>query len=218
METDNTLLDRYILRQTQKEEPAVCFLPTASGDSEGYIGSFYAAFEAFRCRPSHLSLFNLPSKDLEGLILANDVVYVGGGNSRSMLALWREWSIDTILRKAWEQGVVLAGISAGSVCWFEEAISDFFPGELNKLKCLGFLPGSNCPHYDGEPNRRPVYKRMISGGELAPGIAADDGVALHYSGTELLRVVSSRPHARAWAVSRNASLTEREIVPDYLGG
>jgi peptidase E len=168
-------------------------------------------------RPTHLSLFRPATADIESFLLENDIIYAGGGNTRSMLAVWREWGLDTILRKAWEQGILLAGISAGGVCWFEEALSDYVPGEYNKLTCLGFLPGSSCPHYDSEPDRKPIFRRMIFAGELAPGIAADDGVALHYAGTELLRVVSSRPQARAYRISRNSENTEHVIVPVYPG-
>ena len=116
MEPDNPLLDEYFLAQTGKPEPAVCFLPTASGDADGYVVRFYAAFMKLRCQPSHLSLFE-PPKNLEAFVLSQDAIYVGGGNTKNMLALWQEWKLDRILRKAWRQGVVLGGISAGSVCW-----------------------------------------------------------------------------------------------------
>jgi peptidase E len=217
MEPEIPLLDQYVIEQADQDEPRICFLPTASGDAEDYIQTFYASFSRFRCRPTHLSLFRPPTKDIEAFVLENSIIYVGGGNTRSMLALWAEWGLDTVLRKAWQQGIVLAGMSSGSVCWFEEALSDFVPGEFNRLQCLGFLPGSNCPHYDSEPSRRPLYQSMILRGELAPGIATDDGVGLHYVGTELLKTVSSRPDAKAYRVSKNVVSAEREIVPVYLG-
>jgi peptidase E len=213
MEPDNPRLDRYILEQTGKRNPRVCFVGTASGDAEGYILKFYTSFLKLSCTPAHLSLFNLPTKDLEAFILEQDVIYVGGGNTKSLLALWREWGVDVYLRAAWERGVVLAGISAGSICWFEEGLSDFFPGELNKLRCLGFLKGSNCPHYDGEATRRPAYHRLILSGEISEGVAAEDGVALHYVGTELERAVSSRPSARAYLVREKSGKIEEEAIP-----
>jgi peptidase E len=129
-----------------------------------------------------------------------------------MLAIWREWGFDRLLRRAWERGIVLAGISAGSICWFEEGLTDS-TGSLTPLRCLGFLPGSNCPHYDGERLRRPVYRRMVATGRMRPGLAADDGAALHFVGTRLADVVSSRPGARAWRVGRSG---ETEIRPRYL--
>ncbi len=164
-----------------------------------------------------MSLFNLPTKDLEAFVLDQDVVYVGGGNTKSLLALWKEWKLDVYLRAAWKNGVILTGISAGSICWFEEGLSDFFPGELNKLQCLGFLNGSNCPHYDGEENRRPAYHKLILNGEISEGVAAEDGVALHYVGTKLERVVSSRPDAKAYFVKKKSEkVVEKPIQTIYL--
>ncbi len=132
----------------------------------------------------------------------------------------REWlpGVDVYLRTAWENGVILAGISAGSICWFAEGLSDFLPGELNKLQCLGFLEGSNCPHYDGEADRRPAYHRLILGGEMSGGVAAEDGVALHYVGTELESVVSSRPGAKAYVVRKESDHIEEAVIDAvYLG-
>jgi peptidase E len=147
-----------------------------------------------------------------------DVIYVGGGNTKSMLALWREWGLDVILREAWQAGVILAGLSAGSICWFEAGVTDSIPGDLTVLPCLGFLPGSNCPHYDGEAARRPAYQRFVAEGEIADGYAADDGVGLHYIGTGLERVISSRPEAKAYRVERHdGRVHETPITPEYLG-
>jgi dipeptidase E len=218
MEPDNLLLDEYVLKQARKETPKVCFIATASGDSDNYIVRFYTSFLKLSCTPAHLSLFRLHTKDLQDFILSQDVIYVGGGNTKSLMALWREWGLDTYLRTAWENGLILAGISAGSLCWFEEGVSDYFPGELNRLQCLGFLKGSNCPHYDSEINRRPTYQKLILSGEIAEGVAADDGVALHYINTELRHVVSSRPHARAYAVTKKSGEVVEEVLDTvYLG-
>jgi dipeptidase E len=218
MEPDNPLLDRYIIKQTGKRKPKVCFVATASGDAEAYILKFYTSFIKLNCIPAHLSLFNPATKDMEDFILGQDVIYVGGGNTRSMIALWKEWGVDAFFRAAWENGTVLAGISAGSLCWFEEGLSDFLPGQLNRLKCLGFLPGSNCPHYDGESERQPTYHRLISKGEISEGIAADDGAALHYVGQSLANIVSSRRSAKAYSVKRNGDkIEERALKTVYLG-
>jgi peptidase E len=135
-----------------------------------------------------------------------------------MLALWREWELDRILRRAWTNGVLLCGLSAGSICWFEQGLTDSVPGTLTSLRCLGFLPGSNCPHYDGEVERRPAYQRLIREELLQGGYAADDGVALHFIGTELDRVVSSRPSAMAYRVSlESGNVVEATLTPRYLG-
>ncbi|MCJ1907593.1 Type 1 glutamine amidotransferase-like domain-containing protein [Planococcus ruber] len=217
MEPENPLLDQYILRQSGKIKPKICFIPTASGDSETYTQRFYDFFEQQDCSPTHLSLFKPPAGDLEEFVLAQDILYVGGGNTKNLLALWKDWGLDAIIRKAWEQGTVLAGISAGSLCWFEDGITDSYGDHLEPIHCLGFLAGSNCPHYDGEENRRPVYQRSITLKAIKGGIAADDGAALHYIGTELHRVVSSRQAAKAYEVSYKEALQEVELPVVYLG-
>ena len=210
MEPENSIIDKYFLKQTGKRRPSICFLPTATGDAEGYIVKFYAAFSKLNCRPTHLSLFN-PPVNLETFILGQDAIYVGGGNTKSMLALCREWKLDRILKKAWREGVVLGGISAGSICWFEEGLTDSIPGKLTALPCLGFLPGSNAPHYDSEPERRPEYLRLIGRGKMLEGFAVDDGIALHFEAKRLLRVVRSQPDAAAYRVKRveNKAVEER---------
>jgi dipeptidase E len=141
-------------------------------------------------------------------LLAFDVIYVGGGNTKSMLALWREWEVDKILREAWERGTVLCGGSAGMICWFEEGNTDSITGSLTALPCLGFLPGSACPHYDGEIDRRPSYQNMVACGEILPGLAADNGVGLYFVGTELHEAISEVDGASAYRVERDAGSAE----------
>ncbi|PLS17114.1 peptidase E [Bacillus sp. M6-12] len=217
MEPENLALDKYLLAQSEAKVPKVCFIPTASGDSEGYIKRFYAAFETLDCTPSHLSLFKPPTQNLEDFVLDRDIIYAGGGNTKNLLVLWREWGLDKVMKKAWENGVILAGISAGSICWFEEGVTDSF-GPLRGLSALGFLKGSNCPHYDGESERRPSYHSLIKSGLLQEGFAADDGAALHFVGDELSIVVTSRPNARAYYVrSINGQVEEEKLEHIYLG-
>ena len=151
MEPDNLALDRYVLEQTDKSLPEVCFLPTASGDADSYLVKFYAAFAQLTCKPSHLSLFRLPAADLASFVFEKDVIYVGGGNTRSMLGLWREWGLDEILREAWNRGVVLAGLSVGAICWFEQGVTNSVPGRTETLTCLGLLPK---PALSDEPKVR----------------------------------------------------------------
>jgi dipeptidase E len=212
MEPENPLLDLYILRQSEKKKPNICFIPTASGDSDNYIERFYTAFEQHDCIPAHLSLFKPSTNDLEDFVLSQDIIFVGGGNTRNMLVLWKEWELDQILKKAYENGIILSGISAGSICWFEEGVTDSIPGKLTKLLCLGFLKGSNCPHYDGEKERRPAYHQLISSGEMKDGFAADDGVALHFIDGKLVRAVSSRPHAKAYFVQKTSQGIEETTI------
>jgi dipeptidase E len=218
MEPDNPLLDLYILAQTKKQNPKVCFVPTASGDSENYISRFYKSFESHNCVPSHLSLFSPPSRDLEDYVMDKDVIYVGGGNTKNLIALWKDWGLDAILKKAWQDGIVMAGISAGSICWFEAGVTDSFGEGLEPLKSLGFLKGSNCPHYDGEADRGPTYQRLVTTGQLPGGFAADDGAALHFIGSELHKAVSSRREAKAYQVDLiEGKLKEEVLNTEYLG-
>lgn len=218
MEPDNLALDRYVLAQAQKPSPKICFLPTASGDADGYIMNFYKAFSPFDCQPSFLKLFQLPTADLEGFILEKDILYVGGGNTRSMLALWREYGLDRYLFKAYQAGTILAGISAGANCWFEDCSTDSLPGELQALSCLGYLQGSFCPHYDGEPNRRPTYQAMVRNRLLRDGLAAEDGAAAHFIDEQLARSISSRPAAKVYRVLRSDDgVREEALETQFLG-
>jgi peptidase E len=217
-----TPLDEHILSLARsvrgQSRPRVCYLPTAGGDSERNIARFYSAF-ARRSEASHLALFDRSVGDLEGFLLGHDAIYVGGGNTANMLAIWRVHGLDRILRRAWDDGIVLAGRSAGSICWFEGGTTDSFGG-LDALRDgLAFLPGSHSPHYDGEPQRRPTYQRLVASGELPPGYAADDGAALVFRGTELVEVVAERPEARAYRVERGPDGTaiETAIEARFLG-
>ena len=221
MEPENPLLDSFVVSMGRTSPPRVCFVPTASGDSEGYVARFYRAFSALDCRPSDLQLFNRSVGDLESFVLSQDVIYVGGGNTANLLAVWRVHGLDRLLARAWHEGVVLCGVSAGMNCWFAESVTDSF--ELSRLAPLhdglGFVPGSCCPHYDGEDQRRPTYGRLVADGELTDGYAADDGAALVFSGGSLIEVVASRPGARAYRVERSApgDVTEQRLPARYLG-
>ncbi|MEA2268605.1 MAG: hypothetical protein QOC64_1215, partial [Solirubrobacteraceae bacterium] len=179
MEPDNPVLDEFILGLPGGQVPRVCFLPTASGDAEEQVRRFYEAFSDLPCEATDLSLFRLGRRpvDLRRLLLAQDIVYVGGGSMRNMLAIWREHRLDEILRECWERGVVLAGISAGAMCWFEAGVSKS-SGRPDPVMGLGLLPGSLSVHLDGEPERRPVYLQAVRNGDIPSGWAADDGVGL----------------------------------------
>jgi dipeptidase E len=188
----------YALALTGKARPRLLYIPTAMAEWDSGIVGFYERFVG-RGELAHLKTFPWPPENLRDVILSQDSICVSGGNTANMLAIWRVHGIDALLREAWENGVVLWGASAGMICWFEHGVTDSFGPQLAAMDCLGFLPGSACPHYDGEEQRRPRYRDLIDAG-LAAGIAADDGVALHYEGTELVEVVSSRPGATAYRV------------------
>jgi dipeptidase E len=195
------LLYRHILAATGRSRPRVLHVPTATGDAAEGIVAFYE-----RCAGlgelSHLRFHPWPPAGLRELALTQDAISVGGGNTANMLAVWRAHGFDRILREAWESGVVLFGASAGMICWFEAGVTDSFGPGLDGLRdglCL--LAGSACPHYDGETMRRPRYRELVDGG-FPEGIAADDGVGLHYLGTELHEIVTCRPGATAYRVTR----------------
>jgi peptidase E len=218
MEAGNGLLDDYVLEATGVKRPKVCFLPTASGDADHYIVRFYRHFPANRCEPTHVSLFRRDCgvKDLRAHLLAQDLVYVGGGSVISMLGAWRAHGLDAALHDAWQAGVVMCGLSAGSLCWFAEGISAFH-GESHRVHGLGLLPCSNAVHYDKEPERSEAYRAAIADG-MVSGYAVDDGAALHFVGTELARVVASRPAAIARRVQCvGGEVTEQPIASEYLG-
>ena len=212
MEPDNPALDRYVVAQTGKARPKVCFVPTASGDAELYVLHFYQAFTELECIPSSLSLFRPPTGDLEDFVMEKDAIYVGGGNTRNMLALWKEWGLDSILKRAHAAGVVLAGISAGANCWFESFTTDSMPGQISVLPGLGILPGSFTPHYDGEAERRPALHRLLLEGRIQPGLASDNSSAVHYQDGALARCISSRREAPVYRVT----LAKGEVVEEKL--
>ena len=192
-------LDDYLLSLSPERRPRVCFVPTPAGDRDAVIAAFFEAFATRECEPSCLRLWGAPERPGD-LLADQDVIYVSGGNTANALALWRLHGVDRALRAAWERGAVLGGVSAGANCWFDSCVTDSFGPQLGQLADgLGLLPGSFCPHYDGEPRRRPVYRELVANGFPA-GYAADDGAALHFVGTELREVVASRGGAFAYRV------------------
>jgi dipeptidase E len=223
MEREKSLLDEYVLSLTDAARPRVCFLPTASGDADHYVVRFYRRFSA-DCEASHVSLFRRDQgtggveDNLAAHLLSQDLIYVGGGNMVSMLGAWRAHGLDSILKRAWRRGIVMCGPSAGSLCWFEQALSAFH-GAPRPVRGLGLLPYSNCVHYDAEPVRREEYHRAVAEG-MSAGFAVEDGVGLHFRGTCLERAVSSRPDGRAFLVEKttgSARVREASLEVDYLG-
>ncbi len=221
-EAGNPLLDDYVLSLTGERRPKVCFLPTASGDADHYVVRFYRHFARI-AETSHISLFRRDrgagavEADLTAHLLEQDLIYVGGGSVISLLGAWQAHGLDLALTRAWRAGVVLCGLSAGSLCWFDEVVTAFH-GEPRIVGGLGLLPHSNCVHYDKEPERREEYLRFVGDGMRA-GYAADDGAALHFRGTKLHRVVSSRPAAKAYRVAPTLTgeVVEVGLPAEYLG-
>jgi peptidase E len=194
-------LTRYLFSLARRERPRILFLGTASGDSDGYLLTFYQSMSGLDCEPSHLPLFDLVAARPADRIRDQDIVMVGGGNTANMLAIWRLHGIDRALREAYDAGTVLTGWSAGCICWFEAGITDSFDPDLGPLRDgLALLKGSACPHYDSEERRAPVYAREIAGG-IPSGIALDDAVAARYDDEKLVEVVSGAPAGRAFSVT-----------------
>ena len=211
-EQQTMLLFEYVLGLTGKPQPKLLFVPTAVAESAGAVVGFYERFRG-RGDLNHLLTFPWPPENLRELIFSQDAICVSGGSTANMLAIWKAHGIDALLRDAWERGIVLWGASAGMICWFEQGVTDSFGPQLDGMECLGFLAGSACPHYDGEEQRRPRYRELVDSG-FPEGIAADDGVALHYVGTELSEIVTCRPGAAAYRVTREGEerLPVRELT------
>src|SRR3954452_18802876 len=201
-EPSDAALERYILALADKAEPRVCFLPTASGDPQEQVVRFHAAFDPLACHAEALELFRLHGRDLDVRehLLGQDIVYVGGGSLRNMLAIWREHELDAILPEAWERGVVLCGLSAGSMCWFRHGVTKS-GGPPEVVPGLGLLPASNSVHWSAEPDRRAAYEAAVAGG-LEPGWGVDDGAGLRFAGIDLVEAVTARPEAGAHRVER----------------
>lgn len=220
MEPDNPLLDDYVLGLCRRAVPRVCFLPTAAGDALAHLERFFDLFPPERCEADYLSLFSRKVEDLEGFLSDFDVVYVGGGNTVNLLAVWRAQGLADVLPRVMANGTILCGVSAGALCWFARGITDSYGPRLSPLmNGLGFLPGAFCPHYDSDPRRPDAFRAFVrEHGE--PALSAEDGVGLHFVDGALARCVSSRPFAVARRFTREADGTVAEEIlrPVYLGG
>ena len=171
-------IEKYIVNQSKNKNPSICFIPTATGDDQGYIENFYKAFDSLNCKTSHIYFFKRTTK-LDKHIAGQDIVFVGGGNTKSMLAVWREWSLDNILNNAYQNGVIMSGVSAGAICWFNKGITDSWKDHQAILPCLGFVDGVCCPHYDEEPERIPYVKEILNNKQINECIAIEGFCALH---------------------------------------
>ena len=215
--TRDEALDRYMLRQSGKRRPRVCFVPTASGDAAASVRRVAGAVKRHGGIPSYLSLFAPPPGSLTTYLCKHDLIFVGGGNTRNLLALWKLWGLDKAMRTAYERGVILSGVSAGAICWFQAGLTDSWTGEYRELKALGWLRGSFSPHFDSEPRRRAIYRKLIRDGKLPGGYALDDGVALHFVDGRLTRAVSSRRTASAIAIRKmGGGLSETSLDIERL--
>lgn len=210
----------YMAQLTGKQRARVCFLPTASADSEQAIIGFYQScaplnVEAYVQRSFIESLSQTQGWD--EVLLSMDAIVVSGGNTLNQQAIWKAQGIDVVLREAWNRGIVLGGASAGSLCWFDEGTTDSRPKALSIVKCMGFIPGSHSPHYDAEPGRRPLYHKLIGSGEMKPGYACDNDAGLYFEDTTVKRVVATREGAKCYYVSAtNGVVSEKVLEPEQI--
>ena len=207
----NGKIEQYILNQSNSDSPKICFIPTATGDDESYKESYYSTMSKLNCVPTHLDFFKR-TPDIEKLILEQDVIFVGGGNTKSMLAVWREWGLEKILKKAYLNGVIMNGVSAGAICWFEKGITDSWAKELKVLDCLGFIQGNCCPHYDEEAERKPALSKFITNKKISNCYAIDGGCALHIKNNKTFKAISFQGNKNSFFVEyKNKEVIESII-------
>ena len=204
-------IEKYILQQADKEKPNICFIPTATGDSDSYKVSYYATLNKLNCNPTHLDFFKR-TPNLEELIKNQDIIFVGGGNTKSMLSVWKEWGLDIILKKAYMEGTIMSGVSAGAICWFEKGVTDSWADKLNIMECLSFTKGNCCPHYDEESERKPSLSQFINEDILRDCYAIDGGCALHVKNDELYKAISFMGEKNSFLVKKeNGEIREEPL-------
>ena len=206
------IIEKYILEQSKKETPNICFIPTATGDDESYKVSYYATFSKLNCNPTHLDFFKR-TPNLEKIIMKNDIIFVGGGNTKSMLAVWRDWGLDIILKEAYESGVIMSGVSAGAICWFQRGITDSWANKLNIIDCLSFTKGNCCPHYDEEAERKPSLSNFILNEQINECFAIEGGCALHIKNDAVFKAVSFKEEKNSFLVNKEDEKIIENVLP-----
>ena len=206
------IIEKYILEQSKKEIPNICFIPTATGDDESYKVSYYATLTKLNCNPTHLDFFKR-TPNLEKIIMKNDIIFVGGGNTKSMLAVWRDWGLDIILKEAYESGVIMSGVSAGAICWFQKGITDSWANRLNIIDCLSFTKGNCCPHYDEEAERKPSLSNFILNEQINECFAIEGGCALHIKNDAVFKAVSFKEEKNSFLVKKEDEKIIENVLP-----
>ena len=211
---------RYLASLTGKARPRLCYLPTASADSPSGTITWFKNCAPLAVEPFIQESFIASTQQAKGwdeVLLSMDGIVASGGNTLNQQAIWKAQGIDTVLKEAWDRGIVLGGASAGSLCWFEEGTTDSRPKELTTVACLGFLKGSHCPHYDHEPARRPLYQKLIGTGQMKPGYACDNDAGIYFEDNEVRRVVSTRAEAKVYYVSVvGGTVVEKVMEPERI--
>ena len=205
------IIEDYILKQSKKGKPNICFIPTATGDNEEYKENFYKTFSKLNCQATHLDFFKR-TPDLENLIQDQDVIFVGGGNTKSMLAIWKDWGLDTLLKSAYEKGVVMSGVSAGAICWFDKGITDSFAKELTIIDCLGIVNGIACPHFDEEKEREPYVNDVINRGIIKSCICIEGNCAVHVKNNIEYSSIDFGNGKKCFRVHKENNTLKKEIL------
>ena len=212
----HNLVEKYILKQSNVKKPNILFIPTASAEDKSYIVNFYSCFSRLECSPSHITFFQRTPR-LDSLVNKADVIYVGGGNTKSMLAVWKEWKLDKLLLKAYQNGKILCGVSAGAICWFEQGITDSWASNLNAMDCLGFIDGMACPHYQEEKDRRPSVHKLLKNKKAITGYAIDGGAAVHFKNGEYYKSLQFYSNSNVYKVSLvDGNVNESQLDIDKL--
>ena len=198
-------IEKYILAQAQADIPNICFIPTATGDLDPYIVNYYSVFSKLACNPSHISFFKR-TINLAEHIQKQDVIFVGGGNTKSMLAVWKDWGLDQILKQAYDRGCVMSGVSAGAICWFENGLTDSWAEKLQMMPCMNFIPGNCAPHYDEEPERRPATKQFLENGSINFMYGIEGGSALHFKNEDPVTSVRFSKNKNSYKVTLKDTL------------
>jgi dipeptidase E len=216
----NDVFIRYMASLTGKTRPRICYLPTASADNPNGILTFYQNCAELNVEPhvqtSFISSYR-QDKSFADVLLSMDAIVASGGNTLNQQVIWKAQGIDTVLRDAWDRGIVLGGASAGSLCWFEEGTTDSRPKDLSIVQALGFIKGSHCPHYDQEAPRRPLYMKLIASGQMKPGYACYNNAGIYFEDNTVKRVVASKPDAKVFYVSvANGNAVEKELPAELI--
>ena len=210
-EINELKIENYIIKQSNIKNPSICFIPTATGDDKDYIETFYKAFDSLGCKTSHIDFFKRTIK-LEEHINNQDIIYVGGGNTKSMLAVWKEWNLHNILRDAYKKGIVMSGVSAGAICWFEKGITDSFAKELTIIDCLGIVNGIACPHFDEEKEREPYVNDLIKREIIDSFICIEGNCALHIKNDFEYSSIDFGNGKKCYKVTKENNNLKKEII------
>ena len=202
-------IENYIKSQCKSDSPKICFIPTATGDDNQYIENFYKAFDSIGCKTSHIDFFKR-TINLEEHIKKQDIIFVGGGNTKSMLAVWKDWGLDALLEEAYKNGVIMCGVSAGAICWFNKGITDSWADDLAIMDCLGFVDGVCCPHYDEEPTRRPYVKDSLDNADFDECIGVEGNAALHIINEESYKSVNFGDNKNSYRISLKDNIVDED--------